>query len=89
MNKARLPILMIITSHATLGDTGKPTGVWAEELTTPYYELINAGCAVEFASPAGMAPCGTPLLMSQRLALSAIRSTQANRWRLCVMAQQA
>jgi putative intracellular protease/amidase len=56
MTTAHLPILMIITSHATLGDTGKPTGVWAEELTTPYYELIDAGYAVEFASPAGGRP---------------------------------
>jgi putative intracellular protease/amidase len=55
-NTAQLPILMIITSHEKLGDTGKPTGVWAEELTTPYYALVDAGHGVEFASPLG----GTP-----------------------------
>ncbi len=50
------PVLMITTSHAHLGNTGKPTGLWAEELTTPYYELIDAGYAVVLASPLG----GTP-----------------------------
>jgi putative intracellular protease/amidase len=46
-------ILMIVTSHAQLGDTGKPTGVWAEELATPYYELVDAGAQVHLASPKG------------------------------------
>ena len=50
------PILMIITSHAQLGDTGKPTGLWAEELTTPYYALIDAGFDVVMASPLGGKP---------------------------------
>ena len=51
-----LPVLMIITSHAQLGDTGKPTGLWAEELTTPYYALIDAGFDVVLASPMGGRP---------------------------------
>ncbi len=50
------PVLMIITSHAQLGDTGKPTGLWAEELTTPYYALIDAGFDVVMASPLGGKP---------------------------------
>jgi putative intracellular protease/amidase len=50
------PVLMIVTSHAQLGNTGKPTGIWAEELTTPYYALIDAGFDVTLASPLG----GTP-----------------------------
>jgi putative intracellular protease/amidase len=49
-------VLMIVTSHAKLGDTGKPTGIWAEEFTTPYFALLDAGFAVELASPLG----GTP-----------------------------
>ena len=51
-----LPVLMIITSHAQLGNTGKPTGLWAEELTTPYYALVDAGFDVVLTSPLG----GTP-----------------------------
>ena len=46
-------ILMIVTSHTQMGDTGKPTGVWAEELATPYYAFVDAGVAVDLASPAG------------------------------------
>lgn len=51
-----LPVLMIITTHARLGDTGKPTGLWAEELTTPYYVLQDAGFDVVLASPKGGKP---------------------------------
>jgi putative intracellular protease/amidase len=51
-----LPVLMIVTSHAQLGNTGRPTGIWAEELTTPYYALSDAGVDVVLASPLG----GTP-----------------------------
>lgn len=46
-------ILFIATSNTHLGDTGKPTGVWAEELVVPYYQLIDAGAAVEIATPKG------------------------------------
>lgn len=46
-------ILMIVTSHSTLGDTGKPTGFWAEEVAAPYYALADAGAEVTLASPAG------------------------------------
>jgi putative intracellular protease/amidase len=46
-------ILIIATSNPDLGSTGKPTGVWAEELVVPYYELIDAGAAVEIATPKG------------------------------------
>jgi len=46
-------ILMIVTSHARLGDTGKPTGLWAEELAVPWYALADAGAMLTLASPAG------------------------------------
>lgn len=46
-------ILMIVTSHARLGDTGKPTGLWAEELAVPWYALADAGAELVLASPAG------------------------------------
>jgi len=50
MNKR---VLMILTSNAKLGETGKATGIWAEELAVPYYAFIDAGVAVELASPNG------------------------------------
>jgi putative intracellular protease/amidase len=46
-------VLIVATSHTTLGATGKPTGVWAEELVVPYYQLVDAGASVEIASPQG------------------------------------
>lgn len=46
-------ILFIVTSHAMLGNTGKPTGLWLEELTTPYYAFIDAGYEVQIVSIAG------------------------------------
>jgi putative intracellular protease/amidase len=49
-------ILMIVTSQATMGISGKQTGIWAEELTTPYYALIDAGHQVVLASPKGGKP---------------------------------
>lgn len=46
-------ILMIATSHATMGDGGRATGVWFEELSTPWYTFVDAGVQVDIASIAG------------------------------------
>lgn len=46
-------ILFVVTSHATMGDTGKPTGLWLEELAAPYYVFTDAGYKVEIASIKG------------------------------------
>jgi putative intracellular protease/amidase len=46
-------VLMIATSNTRMGDTGKTTGIWAEELAVPYYQLVDAGAEVEIASPLG------------------------------------
>jgi len=45
--------LVITTSHDTLGDTGKETGVYGSEMTIPYYEFIDAGMEVDIASIEG------------------------------------
>jgi putative intracellular protease/amidase len=45
--------LIITTSHDTLGDTGKPTGVFASEMTVPYYAFSDAGMEVDVASIKG------------------------------------
>jgi putative intracellular protease/amidase len=47
---------MVLTSHATLGDTGRPTGLWLEEFAAPYYALTDAGVGVVLASPLGGQP---------------------------------
>ena len=49
-------ILMVLTSHDQLGDTGKKTGFWLEEFAAPYYTLKNAGAKLTVVSPAGGQP---------------------------------
>jgi len=51
-----MKILMVITSHDKLGDTGKKTGFWLEEFAAPYYTFLDAGAAVTLASPRGGEP---------------------------------
>ena len=49
-------ILIVLTSHSELGDTGKKTGFWVEEFAAPYYELADAGAEITLASPKGGQP---------------------------------
>jgi len=49
-------ILMVLTSHDQLGDTGKKTGFWLEEFAAPYYALKDAGADIVVASPRGGQP---------------------------------
>ena len=49
-------ILMVLTSHDTLGDTGEQTGFWLEEFAAPYYAFLDAGVGLTLASPKGGQP---------------------------------
>jgi putative intracellular protease/amidase len=49
-------VLMVLTSHDTLGNTGRKTGFWLEELAAPYYTFKDAGVKVVLASPLGGQP---------------------------------
>lgn len=49
-------ILMVLTSHDQLGETGKKTGFWLEEFAAPYYVFKDAGAEVTLASPLGGQP---------------------------------
>ena len=49
-------VLVVLTSHDELGDTGKKTGFWLEELAAPYYRLKEAGATITLASPKGGRP---------------------------------
>ena len=49
-------ILMVLTSHSELGDTGEKTGFWVEEFAAPYYVFLDAGADVTLASPEGGQP---------------------------------
>jgi putative intracellular protease/amidase len=51
-----MKILIVLTSHDQLGDTGKKTGFWLEEFASPYYRLKDAGVQVTLASPLGGQP---------------------------------
>lgn len=49
-------ILMVLTSHNRLGDTGRKTGFWLEEFAAPYYVFRDNGAEITLASPAGGQP---------------------------------
>jgi len=51
-----MKILMILTSHDQLGDTGEKTGFWLEELAAPYFAFKDAGVDITLASPKGGQP---------------------------------
>lgn len=51
-----MKILMVLTSHDRLGDTGEKTGFWLEEFAAPYYVFKDAGAEVVLASPQGGQP---------------------------------
>lgn len=51
-----MKILMVLTSHDELGDTGNKTGFWLEEFAAPYYVFKDAGAEIKLASPKGGQP---------------------------------
>nr|WP_312230087.1 type 1 glutamine amidotransferase domain-containing protein [Pseudomonas sp.] len=51
-----MKVLMVLTSHDQLGNTGAKTGFWLEEFAAPYYVFKDAGADIVLASPAGGQP---------------------------------
>ena len=51
-----MKILMVLTSHDKLGNTGRKTGFWLEEFAAPYFTFLDAGATVTVASPKGGQP---------------------------------
>jgi putative intracellular protease/amidase len=51
-----MKVLMVLTSHDQLGNTGRKTGFWLEELAAPYYVFKEAGVQITLASPKGGRP---------------------------------
>lgn len=51
-----MKILMVLTSHDELGDTGEKTGFWLEEFAAPYYVFKDSGADITLASPKGGQP---------------------------------
>lgn len=62
-----MKILIVLTSHDQLGDTGKKTGFWLEEFAAPYYVLKDAGAALTLASPKGGQPPLDPIGMGRKV----------------------
>jgi putative intracellular protease/amidase len=58
-------VLIVLTSHEDLGNTGKKTGYWLEEFSDPYYLLIDNGIQVTLASPKGGKPPMDPSSASE------------------------
>jgi putative intracellular protease/amidase len=51
-----MKVLIVLTSHDQLGNTGRKTGFWLEELAAPYYAFKDAGAEIVLASPQGGRP---------------------------------
>ena len=51
-----MKIVMVLTSHDTLGNTGRKTGFWLEEFAAPYFVFRDAGVDLTLASPKGGQP---------------------------------
>ena len=56
MELSDMRVLIVLTSHDQLGNTGEKTGFWLEEFAAPYYRLLDAGAELTLASPAGGQP---------------------------------
>ena len=56
-----MKILMVLTSHDQLGNTGRKTGFWLEEFAAPYYVFRDAGVDLTLASPKGGQPPIDPM----------------------------
>ena len=53
-----MKVLMVLTSHDQLGNTGRKTGFWLEEFAAPYFTFLDAGATITVASPKGGQPPG-------------------------------
>jgi putative intracellular protease/amidase len=51
-----MKVLVVLTSHDQLGNTGRKTGFWLEEMAAPYYVFKDAGAQITLASPKGGRP---------------------------------
>jgi putative intracellular protease/amidase len=73
-----MKILIVLTSHDQLGNTGLKTGFWLEELAAPYYEFKSAGAEIVLASPAGGQPPLDPKSNSEEFRTEATRRFEAD-----------
>lgn len=79
-----MKILMVLTSHSELGNTGHKTGFWLEEFAAPYYTFKDAGAEIVLASPQGGQPPIDP-----KSALEDFQTELTHRFNQDVEAQKA
>lgn len=73
-----MKVLIVLTSHDELGNTGEKTGFWLEELAAPYYVFRDAGAEVTLASPQGGQPPLDPKSASPDFQTEATRRFEAD-----------
>lgn len=78
-----MKVLMVLTSHDKLGNTGKKTGFWLEEFAAPYYVFLDADADIVLASPAGGQPPFDP-----KSELPDFQTEQTHRFNADPLAQQ-
>jgi len=70
-------MLMVMTSHEIMGDTGKKTGMWLEEFAAPYYAFKDKGYTITLASPmGGQVPIDPNSLADDAMTDDAVRYTK-------------
>ena len=62
-----MKILMVLTSHDQLGNTGRKTGFWLEEFAAPYFVFRDAGVDLTLASPKGGQPRSIQRVICQKI----------------------
>lgn len=67
-------VLMVVTSNSQLADTGRPTGLWVEELAAPYQVFQEAGFTVDIASPKGGHPPFDEISLADEYVTPAVRA---------------
>ena len=73
-----MKILMVLTSHDKLGNTGRKTGFWLEEFAAPYYVFKEAGAEIVLASLKGGGPPLDPSQALQRKSFSSVLPSLAS-----------
>ena len=84
-----MKILMVLTSHDTLGNTGRKTGFWLEELAAPYYVFKDAGAKIVLASPRGGHPPLDPKSNEPSFQTDATRRFEADGEAMALLANTA
>ena len=85
--RAMMKILMVLTSHDRLGDTGRKTGFWLEELAAPYYVFKDAGAEVVLVSPKGGHPPLDPKSAEPSFQTDTTRRFEADAAAMAVLAE--